>query len=63
MAVKTSYSKMVIHDLDDYFHGNVVKTIINHPPVISSFVGKLHLFQSWVVYGIVIPCFTHIVDV
>ena len=31
-----------------------VKTIINHPPVITIFIGGINHFQSWVVYGIVL---------
>ena len=31
-----------------------VKTIINHPPVITIFIGGINHFQSWLVYGIVL---------
>jgi hypothetical protein len=31
-----------------------VNTIINHPPVITIFIGGINHFQSWVVYGIVL---------
>ena len=37
---------------------NVGITIINHPPVIRD----VHHSLSWLVYDIVIPCYTHITN-
>ena len=32
-----------------------IKTIINHPPVITIFIGGMVTIPKWVVYDIVLP--------
>jgi hypothetical protein len=38
----------------DVKNSNAGKTITNHPPVITIFIGGMNHSQSWVVYGIVL---------
>ena len=55
ICIKCIFNKHIIeptHTKTNHKEYNVVKTIINHPPVITIFMGGMFTLPKWLDYGI-----------